>query len=72
MSMSERNSFEGPLAGITGRLEKLRNENIEIRFSGDPDVSEKVDHLIFEVGMLIDLVDELAWKVTPLLTGNAD
>jgi hypothetical protein len=70
--MSERNPFEGPLAGITGRLEKLRNENVEIRFSGDLDVSEKVDRLIFEVGMLIDLVDELAWKVTPLLPEAGD
>jgi hypothetical protein len=66
--MSDRNPFEGPLAGITGRLQKLREENTELRFSSDStDVAAKVDRLIFEVGMLIDLVDELAWSVTPLL-----
>ena len=70
--MPERDPFEGPLAGITGRLEKLRQENSELRFSRNPDVSVQVERLIFEVGMLIDLVDELAWQVTPLLPEDGD
>jgi hypothetical protein len=69
--VSDRNPFEGPLAGVTGRLEKLRQENNQTRFAA-ADMSDQVERLVFQVGMLIDLVDELAWKVTPLISEPVD
>jgi hypothetical protein len=55
-------AFGGPLSGITGRLEKLRDHLNSVRFK-TPEVEAKVDGLIFATGMLVDLVDQLTREV---------
>ena len=69
--MTERDPFSGPLAGITGRLQKLRENNAYLE-SGDMSLEEKWGGLFFEIGMLVDLLDELAWKVSDMLPPEQD
>jgi len=69
--MTDRDPWSGPLAGVTGRLQKLRTEHSELQ-SPNVDPAFQLDRLLFEVGMLIDLVDELAWKTAELLPDAED
>jgi len=55
-------AFGGPLAGVTGRLEKLRGHLTYLGYE-TPDVEAKVNGLMFAIGKLVDLVDELAKEV---------
>ena len=68
--MNDRDPFSGPLAGITGRLQKLRDNNEYLRGT-DPVSQERADGYTFEIGMLIDLLDQLAWEVADLLPRGA-
>jgi hypothetical protein len=59
-------AFGGPMSGITGRLEKLRDHLNTMRFK-TPEVEAKVDGLIFATGMLVDLMGELAKEVAKFI-----
>jgi hypothetical protein len=69
--MTDRDPWSGPLAGVTGRLERLKTEHSELQ-SPNADPAFQLGRLVFEVGMLIDLVEELAWKTAELLPEDGD
>jgi hypothetical protein len=71
MPTTSNDPFSGPLAGTTGRLEKLRWELNAVRFGEDTTEERKVDRLLFVSAMLIDLVDELAQQLAEVLPEGA-
>ncbi len=73
MTTPNDDPFTGPLAGITGRLQKLRDVEMGPIMSGDLSVEQKVDRLVFVSGMLIDLMDELAQRLVDVMPeGGSD
>jgi hypothetical protein len=69
--MKDKDPFSGPLARITGRLQKLRDHNDNLR-SPDTGDRETADGILFELGMLVDLLDSLAWEVAHMLHPDHD
>jgi hypothetical protein len=64
--MNDLDAFSAPLASITGRLQKLRANNDHLQY-GEVTSREQLAGLFFEIGLLIDLLDELTWKVSDIL-----
>ena len=60
----EYDPFNGPLRGVTGRLTKLREQ---LDWVQDKDVEDTIATLTFATGMLVDLVEQLARKLSTLL-----
>ena len=69
--MAIKDPFDGPLAHITGRLQKLVENNQYLQ-SPETGLQEKVDGLLFEAGMLSELMLKLANEVTLLLPLDHD
>jgi hypothetical protein len=61
--------FSGPLAGITGRCSKLRDQ---LDWARNQDTDEKISTLLFANGMLVDFVEELARKLSDLLPPDSE
>ena len=62
-SDKDYNPFSGPLAGMTGRLSKLRDQ---LDWARNQDRDEKISTLLFANALLVDLVEQLARKVGDL------
>jgi hypothetical protein len=63
--------FDGPLAYITGRLQKLVENNQGLQ-SPEAGLQDKIDGLLFEAGMLSELMLKLANEVALLLPLDHD
>ena len=69
--MAIKDPFDGPLAHITGRLQVLVENNQYLQ-STETELQEKIDGLLFEAGMLSELMLKLAKEVSLLLPLDHD